>query len=200
MVRLILAALMVLAATAAHADTYVLHCTGPCTAMDGTTQPAGTFIRTFAWDGVTPYTPPPNTEAIPYTGQTLYAPAPDVIAQGLAAVQQAFGTGFRLTSTGTPALNGTYAVTPTFFSAMMGQRECIQATGTTPLASDGKFCSGATTQPIPDASGALHTFDVSHFNQFLLQLILYTGNLYFAQLQLQNGVGASLPTPSATIP
>jgi len=58
----------------AHAGTYVLQCTTPCRASDGTTRPIGTFLQKVEWDGVRPYAPP-GFNVVPYTNQTVYQPA-----------------------------------------------------------------------------------------------------------------------------
>lgn len=63
----------VMAATPAYAGKYVLVCSTPCPASDGTIQPAGTALNRVLWDGVAPYTPP-GVFIVLDTGQTLYAP------------------------------------------------------------------------------------------------------------------------------
>ena len=72
-----LSAAIILAAlpVAAHADSYAVVCITACTAADGTTQPAGTVLNApIAWDGTSAWTPPPGTQAVPYTGQVAYSP------------------------------------------------------------------------------------------------------------------------------
>ena len=85
----------------AHAAKYAIVCTVPCVVSDGTTQPAGTTINApVEWNGVSPWTPPPNTQAVPYTGQVAYSPVttPTVptdvtIAQAKAALAAAPSVG-----------------------------------------------------------------------------------------------------------
>lgn len=72
---LIFAAL--LCAGSAHAAQYAVVCTAPCVASDGTTQPAGTVIAgPVLWDGAARWTLPAGQQAVAWTGQTVYAPAP----------------------------------------------------------------------------------------------------------------------------
>ena len=70
-------ALLLLFALPARAATYVLVCgPAPCTAPDGTTQPAGTALGRILWDGHAAYTPPAGEQVVPDTGQAIYQPPP----------------------------------------------------------------------------------------------------------------------------
>lgn len=196
MVRFFAAVALLLGVASAHAAPapYVLECSpSSCTAPDGTTQPAGTFTRTFEWDGATPYALPSGTVAVPYTGQTVYAPPVNQVLANLSQAQQAFNTGLTITSTGTPALNGVYPIDTLFMLALHQEELCLLATTT-------EFCNLQTTRSIPDITGTMHTFNKTQFNNFLLAIGSYLDSLIVAQLQLSNGVSATLPAASATIP
>lgn len=88
----LIAALLLLAtpAVAASPSNWAIVCTATCTAPDGTSQPAGTMIGKIWWDGVTAWTPPPNTNAVAFTGQTLYAAASNVTVISGAQLWQRF--------------------------------------------------------------------------------------------------------------
>jgi hypothetical protein len=159
-----------------------------CTASDGTTQPTGTVMAApIVWDGVSAYSPA-GMSVVPYTGQTPYAPAPlaPTVAQ-LAATLLAGG--ITITSTSTPALNGTYAIDA-------AAQANINAVQTYILTTPGTFPSGAT-QPWVDMSGAVHVFaNTAQFTAFAKAAAQIA-----AQVTLY-GAGA-LPSPpamSATIP
>ncbi len=74
MVKQILAAIALLIASPAFAGDYVVTCTAPCTAPDGTTQPAGTVINRILADPT--FDPGPGLSIQPDTGQAVYAPPP----------------------------------------------------------------------------------------------------------------------------
>lgn len=61
-----------LIAAPALAGNYVVTCTGPCTASDGTTQPAGTVLNRILADPG--FDPGPGLALAPDTGQAVYAP------------------------------------------------------------------------------------------------------------------------------
>lgn len=54
---------------------YLIVCTSPYLASDGTTQPVGTAINRVMWDGVTPYSPGLGLSLVPDDGRTIYQPA-----------------------------------------------------------------------------------------------------------------------------
>jgi hypothetical protein len=58
----------------AHAGNYVVVCTAPCVADDGTTQPAGTVLNRITWDGHAPLGLPAGLAVQPDTGQARYDP------------------------------------------------------------------------------------------------------------------------------
>ncbi len=61
--------------TQARAGTYVLQCAlaQGCVAIDGTTQPLGTYLQKIRWDGASPYHPA-GMNVVLYTNQTIYIP------------------------------------------------------------------------------------------------------------------------------
>jgi hypothetical protein len=77
---IIILALLVSAAAHAQPATYAVVCTAPCVAPDGTTQPAGTTLNFVRWDPAVPWLPadaagnPALVHAVPFAGQTIYAP------------------------------------------------------------------------------------------------------------------------------
>ncbi len=75
-----------------------------------------------------------------------------------------------LTSTGTPALNGTYAVDPASQMKIMATSQSISV--------NGKFYGGTTAYPWLDASGATHTFpSVAEFQAFASAVAGYVAAL-----------------------
>ena len=66
------AALALLIATPAFAGNYVVTCSGPCVASDGTTQPTGTVINRILADPT--FNPGAGLTLQPDTGQAIYAP------------------------------------------------------------------------------------------------------------------------------
>ncbi len=112
-------------------------------------------------------------------------PAPPASSASAAASTLAakLSAGIALTSTGTPALNGTYALDPTSTTQIyqIGLFASQFAT----------FPSGATTQPYPDAAGTQHTFTVPQFVAFLRAVAPLV-----SALQTQAGVMASGGTPA----
>jgi hypothetical protein len=145
---------------------------------------------------VTPF--PPNYTGITcdgtnYTvympGDTLPTPTP-VPAEVLAAEAQLVA-GVVLTSTGTPALNGTYGTddqTQTDINAII-----------TFIIVNQTFPGGGTVLPFPDASGDLHVFpSIASFQAFATA---YAN--YLAEIQIfikSNGADGSLPSSQITIP
>ena len=72
--RFTLAALALLLSAPAFAGNYVVICTAPCVASDGTTQPPGTVINRILADPT--FDPGPGLSLQPDTAQAVYAPPP----------------------------------------------------------------------------------------------------------------------------
>lgn len=112
-------------------------------------------------------------------------------APSLTLAQQAqalLAGGLALTSTGTPALNGTYgadAATIAYVNSEM-----------TSLLKNGVFADGSTSVYWPDAGGALHVFNVAQFEGFAAALAAFVAG---ARKCIIGVSGAALPAASATI-
>ena len=72
--RSIFAAVALLFSAPAFAGNYVVTCTAPCVASDGTTQPAGTVLNRILADPT--FNPGPGLSLQPDTGQAVYVPPP----------------------------------------------------------------------------------------------------------------------------
>ena len=185
--RALILIVALLAAVPAQAATYAIVCAAPCVASDGTTQPAGTALAAIAYDGRAPYTPPPNTAVVPYAGQTIYVPATP--APSLSQQAQAMlAAGLSITSTSTPALNGTYAADAITQSNVMAEMVSLLA--------NAAFTNGTTTLAWPDATGAPHNFTAAQFKAFATAEGQFVGVL--APVIATNA--GTLPSASATIP
>ena len=120
-------------------------------------------------------------------GET-YSESQPVLAPTLA--QQAGAIlmgGLELTSTGTPALNGTYACDT------LTQMDII-AIETSLNAGQG-FPGGANPFGFPDASGALHEFTSAEFTAFAAAI----RNFVYSCKAVISGQSKTLPTATATI-
>jgi hypothetical protein len=102
----------------------------------------------------------------------------DVLAQWFPAgwaptlAQQAttaLGAGVALVSSGTPALNGPYAIDGESRSDMLAEMVSLLANSV--------FTDGATTLGYADAAGVMHTFDVAQFKAFATAVASYVGAL-----------------------
>jgi len=98
-------------------------------------------------------------------------------------------TGLSVTSTATPALNGTYACQGWALEAMQAEMDSLTR-------NSGVFVDGSTTVNWPDKTGAGHAFSVAQYgtlinaiNQFVVQCFQYS-----------EGVATTAPSGQATIP
>ena len=111
-------------------------------------------------------------------------PAPTLAQQAMLAL----AGGLTITSAGTPALNGTYAVDPATLDHIQAEMLAVQIVGT--------FADGATTVAWPDASGALHNFpSIAEYKAFALSVMAFVAACYKAI----NGSASTLPSASVTI-
>jgi hypothetical protein len=99
--------------------------------------------------------------------------------------------GIVITSTSTPALNGTYAVRGLAFEAMQAEIDAILLAGSTPA-----FVDGTQSVNWPDMSGAGHSFTVAQFHTLANAI----GNYNVQLLQYAAGILTSPPANTATIP
>lgn len=110
--------------------------------------------------------------------------------------QATFGTaiaaGLAITSTGTSALNATYALDAT----SQGQLYQIAVFGQT----YGVFPNGSSTINYPDITGTQHTFTTTQASNLLKAVAVYVYSLNTALATIQAGGSTSWPTASATIP
>jgi hypothetical protein len=150
----------------------------------------------------------------PVTGEVLFATTPDsaelasafppgyisgapgytAAAAGQAAIaagEAALLAGFTITSTGTPALNGTYDVSD---DSMTTVNKVVTA-----ILLNGTFLNGATTQVWVDLGGTPHVFpDTTTFKNFATALANYVALV--EEYIDSEGTAGSLPTSSGTIP
>jgi hypothetical protein len=70
--RTIIALALLALASTANAGTYVVVCTAPCTAPDGTTQPAGTAVNRIVADP--DFNPGDGLSLVADDGRPIYAP------------------------------------------------------------------------------------------------------------------------------
>ncbi|WDD94657.1 hypothetical protein Bsp3421_004791 [Burkholderia sp. FERM BP-3421] len=122
----------------------------------------------------------------------LVPPAPpttaEVAAQELLlSAQSMFSAGIAISSTSTPALNGTYACD------QLSQMDII-AIETSINAGKG-FPGGATTFNYPDVSGVMHAFSEANFTNFAAAV----RNYVYALKSVIAGVSTTLPSSTAEI-
>jgi hypothetical protein len=132
--------------------------------------------------------PEPGWSATNSAGAWTFAaplpPAGPTLAQ---QAQASLVVGLAIVSTGTPALNGTYAVD------QISQMDVI-AIETSINAGKG-FPAGATIFNYPDASGVMHAFSESNFTDFAAAVRDYV----YALKSAIAGASTTLPAASTTI-
>lgn len=149
-------------------------------------NPAGRFAADMQWIAV----PSGVNVAVgwAYAGGTFTAPpappAPTLAQQAAAAIN----AGLTITSTGTPALNGTYACDDAHQARINRVQGFIEA--------NGKFPNGLTELPWPDMSGAIHLFPTTaEFTAFASAIADYVMALDAVIM----GVSTALPAISVKI-
>lgn len=110
---------------------------------------------------------------------------------GLQAFAQAMRAGVNITSTGTPALNGTYAIDQGSLSLITGEQVFIGTTG--------KFTNGQATRNWRDITGGVHLFpSTAEFTAFAEAVAGYADALDAALSVVQaGGAWIAPPMPSA---
>lgn len=157
---------------------------------------AGLLSLPFAWTSAGDITfGPAMTSAQIAAVEAVYAAHDptrgDPAQQAAALLAQKLAEGLALTSTGAPALNGTYALDATS-TAQIFQIGLYASQFAT-------FPSGSASQPYPDTSGAPHVFSVAEFIAFLKAVApLVSGLTTQAGIMAQGGV-PNWPSQSATI-
>jgi len=125
------------------------------------------------------------------SGGALVSYTPPVVAPTLAQqAAMALAAGLTITSTGTPALNGTYACDDAAQARINRVYALIQRGG------GAVFPAGLTSLPWPDKSGALHTFtSVAEFLAFETAV----GNYVLALDMIQAANSGTLPSSTVNI-
>ncbi len=123
---------------------------------------------------------------VAYTAQAMGLPQ-----QAVVALATRVAAGIALTSTGTPALNATYALD----SVSTGQIFQIGLYAN----QFGVFPSGDATQPYPDAGGTSHSFTVTAFIAFLKVVAPLVSALTTQAGVMAQGGSPVWPSQSATI-
>ena len=113
------------------------------------------------------------------------APAPTLVQMAAAALS----AGLAITSTGTSALSGTYAVDQLTQDHVQSEMISLLASGGT------AFADGSASVAWPDMAGGLHTFSLTEFRAFALAIGAYVAALY----KCINGTLSTLPAATATI-
>jgi hypothetical protein len=103
----------------------------------------------------------------------------------------AFSGGVAVTSTGTPALSGTYATDPASIANIVALSTGIAAGKPLP--------GGGSSFNYPDSSGAMHAFTAANFLDFAAAIEALIYNAEQSLSTLLNGGSASMPSPSLTI-
>lgn len=150
-----------------------------------TISPVGRFPPDMVWAAC------PSTVLPGYTydgtnfAAPAAAPAPTLAQQAAALLDSG---GLTISSTSTPALDGTYSVAAIAVQRLLGVSHYATI--------NGKFPGGAATYTWYDASGGEHVFtDIALFQEFFTALADYESALTFLSL----GAPGVLPATSATI-
>lgn len=166
---------------------------------------SGVVENTVMWDGGADWAPPSGYIAVQsdtagigdtYAGGVFAAPVPSepaplTASQQLAAtVAAAFAAGLAITSTSTPAINGTYAVNDAA-QARIGRVE-------TYVLKNGAFPgSDGTQMAYPDITGKLNVFPgLAAWNAFATAIADYVAEL---DLYAAGAPGSRLPAAAVTI-
>lgn len=118
--------------------------------------------------------------------------AAKAIAQAPAQFDAAVSAGLTITSTGTPALNGTYAVDT-------AARDVISAVEAGIAGGKGLPGGGSTFNHL-DIAGVPHAFDATSFPNFAAAVRDYYYALIQTLVSIKGGHGGTWPSASATIP
>ncbi len=114
-----------------------------------------------------------------------YTPPPVTPADGAAA---ALAAGLTITSTGTPTLDGTYA--------LVGETQIFMLAEMVSLSANGTFTNGSTTILWPDVSGGGHSFNPTQFKNLAAACGAYINAL---KAIISNDAG-TLPANTVTVP
>ena len=137
---------------------------------------------------------PPNMEAL-WTAAQLASLNMQSVPTPLTPDQQAaqaLAQGVVVTSTATPALNGTYACDAATQSAIQAELVSFLTNGT--------FTNGQTSRVWPDVSGGFPQFTEAQFKTFATAIAAYVDAVDAAEETLLAGGSATFPANTATIP
>ncbi len=163
---------------------------------------SGAVENIVQWDGGPDWQPPTGTIAVQsdtaaigdtyangiFTGPAVPAPTPLTPAQQLAADAALLLSGtVTVTSTSTPALDGSYSITAQDQQHIAAEVQSLMLNGT--------FADGTASVQWPDATGALHTFDAAQFKAFATAV----GGFVAACIKCRIGTSTTLPSASVTI-
>lgn len=121
------------------------------------------------------------------TYSTIAIPPPTATAQAAALI----AGGVTLTSIGTPALNGTYAIDNGTRANLLAISLYVSVNGVLP--------NGAATQKWPDMAGTVHLFTVITFKAFAKAVTDFVTAVNVALATINSGGSASFPSPNLTI-
>lgn len=166
---------------------------------------SGIVENSVLWDGETDWAPPSGYIAVQsdtagigdtyangaFTAPAAPEPAPLTAAQQRSlAVSAAFAAGLTITSTSTPAINGTYAVDQAAQSRINAIETAILKNGAFPGSSGSQMA-------YPDIAGKLTVFpSTALFSEFATSVANYVADL---DLYAAGATGATLPNASVTI-
>ena len=102
--------------------------------------------------------------------------------------------GLAVTSTATPALNGTYMVSGVAGEGLQAEYNAILQNAV--LAQNETFADGTTSLNWPDKTGTGHTFTIAQFKTLISAVSLFVSQC----AQYASGLTATLPAATATIP
>lgn len=114
------------------------------------------------------------------------------IANSTAGLQAQIALGVVLTSTGTPALNGTYAIDEQ--TRTMVRAELVYLL----ITAGASFSNGATTLPWVDTAGVVHTFTVAQFEAMWQAVARYVTACRIVAGQQAVGLAAPI-SPGANV-
>lgn len=167
-------------------------------------NPSGVVVNVIDWDGDTvnnPFTPPSGFELVldtdarvgigwTYSNGVFSPPVtPPPTPQQLATA--AMAAGLVVTSTSTPALNGTYGLDSNSQQNVIGTVTAILLTG--------NFPNGQTTMPWVDQNNVAHMWpSTTEFKAFATAFSTFVSNV--ALYAASNGAAGSIPSNEVTIP
>jgi hypothetical protein len=153
---------------------------------------AGLGGQPISWDAAGDYNIAGLNTAQQAQFQTVLAAHNAAAPDPNAAAAALLVGGLVLTSTGTPALNGTYPADATSQQKITSEQVYIATTG--------RFTNGQATRAWLDINGAAHVFpDVAHFTAFAEAVAQFVDAVQAAQAAALAGGTWAAPSNTATI-